>query len=241
MFVGLLMEMADDKEWFKNIRKFRRSKHIKLWGEWFVAAGVFIEVILAGFTAFSEWKNDPLKKPVAYASARVSIVIKTLSNRTSPFLPKDPQIGWNAAISFFNQKLSNGVFALTANTCALWRMGTTNEQECRMDFREDPLNFLEDESRRTKTLVKQFNDVDAFIMQLPEMETNAEIVSGTVLLNVNEFTWTFDVPRQVSKWGAITMHKIKDKNGQTMAQAWRIPIGDFVYPPRFTNLWYDGK
>jgi hypothetical protein len=78
-------------------------------------------------------------------------------------------------------------------------------------------------------------------MHLPELETNAEIVSGIVVLNVNDSTWTFAIPRQVTKWGAVTMKKTKDTNGRDKAEIWPVQVVDFIYPPRFTNLWYDGK
>ena len=244
VLLGLLMEQSAEKTFFENVKQFRRFKRVRLLGEWFVIIGVFIEVLIAGWTAKEEWRNDPLKKPVASASARVRIIVKMSSNMTPLFVnPEQTKFGWSAGISFFNWKSKNVLLALKAipDNCASWRMGTTNEQEVRMEFHEDPLNFLEDQSKRFNTLVKQVNNVDSFVLHLPDMETNAEVVSGSVFLIVNDFTWAFDVPHQVTKWGFITMQKTIDSSGKPEAKILRIPISDWVYPPRFTNRWYDGK
>lgn len=240
--LGLLMEQSAEKTLFNNVKQFRRFKRVRVLGEWLVIIGVFIEVLIAVWTAKEEWRNDPLKKPVAFASARVRIIVKTSSNMTPLFVnPEQTKFGWSAGISFFDWQAKNALLALKADNGVSWGMGTTNEQEFRMEFHEDPFNFLEDESKRFKTSVKQFNNVDSFILHLPDMETNAEIVSGTVFLIVNDFTWAFDVPQQVSKWGFITMQKATNSAGKAEAKILRVPISDWAYPPRFTNRWYDGK
>jgi hypothetical protein len=57
VFVGLLMEQAAEKSWFKNIGQFHLMKWIKCSGEWFVIIGVGIEVFIAVLTAIDERKT----------------------------------------------------------------------------------------------------------------------------------------------------------------------------------------
>jgi hypothetical protein len=120
--------------------------------------------------------------------------------------------------SILDQTASNSVLQLKSEPPSTWNMGTTNEREVRMVFNEDPTNAGEDESRRSKTLVRDIGNINSFTLQMPEMETNAEVISGTIFLNVNDFTWTFDVPRQISKWGLVTMQYKKDSNGYKKAE-----------------------
>ena len=37
------------------------------------------------------------------------------------------------------------------------------------------------------------------------------------------------------------MRTTRDSKGHMKPEIWRVPLADFVYPPRFTNIWYDGK
>ena len=80
--VGLLMEHFGEKDWYKDSNHFDKCKSIYKKGEWFVIAGVGIEVVVAILTAIGEWnlrqlaqKNDPLKQPVAQVSAVVNILV----------------------------------------------------------------------------------------------------------------------------------------------------------------------
>jgi hypothetical protein len=237
--IGLLMETLAERDFFKSIKQIHRLKRIRHWGERLVIGGVAVEVVLAGATAFSEWRKDPLKKPIAYASARVRVIIKTGSNMTPLFVnPDQTNFGWGAWMRFSSG--SNVLLQLTADRLSMWNMGTTNERACRMEFREDALDFVNEDINRLKTSVKQFDGIDSLILKMPDMETNAEVVSGTVLLTVNDFTWKLDIPREISKWGLITMQKT-NRAGSTEAQVLRVPVSDWAYPPRFTNSWYDGK
>lgn len=241
------MERFAEKDLYKNVNCFRNWKSAKVWGEWFVIVGIVIEVVVGSVTAISQWRADPMKKPIASASARARIIFKLSEKQTDrellePFFKPGPDdaAGWTAEIKFASG--TNGLLVLEARQMdvAIWIMGSDIEKECRILLKEDPFDFLESESDRNIP-VNRFDDVDSFILYVAELPTNVVVVTGNVYLTVNDSKWTFDIPPQKPKWGLITMQKTTDKNGNPQAEILRVPISDFVYPPRFTNRWYDGK
>lgn len=245
VFVGLLLEQMAEKSWYENARDLKFSRRAKFTGEWLVIIGVGVEVVVGCNSAIIEWKNDPQKKPIASASAMARIIFKLENKPRSPldsfFKPSENDtVGWNAGVTF--ESGSNTLLSLrTTSDVSTWNMGSEIERECRILFKENPLDFLETESDRNKILVKQFNDVDSVILYVSELQTNTEVVSGNVYLTVNNLKWSFAIPPQKTKWGLITMQKITNSAGITESKVRRLQIGDFVSPPRWTNLWYDGK
>jgi hypothetical protein len=152
------------------------------------------------------------------------------------FKPDPDVVPWRASVSFASG--TNGLINLVASPYdwSLWNMGSDVEREVRIVFKEDPMNFLQHESDRDKITVKQFNEADSVVMFVSQLQTNTVVVSGRVTLTVNDLKWSFDIPPQKPRWGAITLQKT---NNTTTIK--RIQFIDFVYPPRFTNEWYDGK
>jgi hypothetical protein len=206
--------------------------------------GIRVEIVTAFAltlaTAVDIAKNDPGRMPVAEAKAWVKFVIRYSSNVKPLFTnPDQMQAGFSAGMSFSDWEHTNWMLSLKSDNCISWRMGTPNEVECRMEFHEDPFNFLDSDWKRTRVTVRQFDDVDAIVLQLPEMETNAQFVSGAVLLNINASTWVFSLPAQIPRWGLVTA-KI-DRKHDNNATILSVPLVDFVFPPRFTNRVYDGK
>lgn len=123
-------------------------------------------------------------------------------------------------------------------------MGTTNQRDARLEFAEDKASFnsFDVDLKGSKTIVKQFNEVDSFILQFSEMDRNAEVVSGLVVLHVNDSTWEYDVPPQKPKWGLVTMRRTRDKKGKLISEVKPVPVIDFVEPPRVQKEQvYDGK
>ena len=241
---GLALEKFSD--WL-NERFLGGYKPHKWSGEigwWILMAGIVIETGVAGGSAISQWQNDPLKKPIASASARARIIFKLNEKDNHPFAffesSSNDFVGWNASIRFASG--TNGLLVLEAGQpdVAVWNMGSENERECRIVFKENPFNFLETEDSRNIP-VKQFNSVDSFFVYVAELPTNVVVVTGNVYLAVNDSKWTFDIPPQKPQWGLITMQKTKNSEGTPEVKILRVPISDFVYPPRFTNRWYDGQ
>lgn len=245
--VGLLMEVLSEKKWFKNVNSFRRCEVIKKAGEWFVISGIVVEVVVSGVLAKGEWQNDSWNRPIASASAFARI-ITSQNPRPSSFFNLPPEyegIGWHAGITFINGTSLSGSNVLlqveaSQSDVSAWEMGSSTNREWRIAFHENPFNFLQSESDRNKIFVKQFDGVRALILSMP-FETNMVVETGSVVLTVNNFKWTFDIPRQKPKWGIISMQKNEDSTGHIETQVLRVPISDFVYPPRFTNRVYDGK
>jgi hypothetical protein len=85
------------------------------------------------------------------------------------------------------------------------------------------------------------NDVASFILAMPQLETNAEILSGSVILVANGKTWTFEIPSQRQKWGIITSERIINADKKEETKVMPIKVEDWANPPRWTNRWYDGK
>src|SRR5438105_4394079 len=56
ILVGLLLEKFSEKTWHKNINGLRLCESRKSWGEWFVMAGIFVEIIVAGCSAIDAWQ-----------------------------------------------------------------------------------------------------------------------------------------------------------------------------------------
>lgn len=89
--------------------------------------------------------------------------------------------------------------------------------------------------------VRVFNDVNAIFVQLPFFETNVLIVSGNVEVKVNGSRWTFPIPPQRSAWGCVSSEITTNASGQIIPKILPIPLHDFVFPPRWTNIVYTGE
>jgi len=238
---GVLLETLSDKRSFKDIRSFRCWGSAKSWGEWMVIVGVFGEVIVGGVTAVNEWRNDPMKKPIAFASARVQLVVKTRSNTVPLFInPDQVRDCVNMGLSVCKNSVSNNLLNLESHDITSWRMGTTNQQDCHIRFSEGgTLSDLFDDKfiKRSATTVRQIEGADIVCLRLPDMETNAEVLSGVVVLNVNDFTWRFEIPSQKPKWGMTTTQKTKNGSFQIFQVSMLFQQADGTV---LTNL-YDGK
>jgi len=76
VFVGLLMERFSEKDWNKNVSDFRRCKAKKICGEWFVIAGIVVEIGVGIFSAIDAWENEPQNRPIREMSVLVSFRVK---------------------------------------------------------------------------------------------------------------------------------------------------------------------
>jgi hypothetical protein len=244
VLTGVFLEVMSEKHSFKNIRSFRRWETAKCWGEWMVVFGILLEVTDGGMTAANQWINDPMKRPIALASARVSMIVKTRSNMVPLFInPEQIRAGIYIGLSFCRDSVSNNLLSLEAvptHDLTSWRMGTTNQQDVIMRFNEGDtmLDLMDDKwSKRSATTVRQIAEANVVILHLPDMETNAEVLSGVVVLNVNDSTWRFEIPRQIPKWGMVTTQKTKKGIFQIFGLQMLYPQEDGSYS---TN-WYDGK
>jgi hypothetical protein len=238
--VGLLFETVWDKSWYRTIAHLRHAKMLKTTGAWMVILGVALETVVAIVSSRQVWINDPMRQPVASAFAHATLIISEVPRKDFDSIPTD----WSGGIMFITStQLNNNVLlSLEAGVSDVswWNMGSTTNREWRIQYHENPFNFLQPESARNKIHVGQFEDVRALVISMP-FKTNMVVHQGEVTLTVNDHKWTFEIPEQTPKFNIITMHLIPDGKGLFKTEVMRVPIGDFVIPPRFTNLFYDGK
>lgn len=249
-FFELLRDHDDEWKSLKEAVGKDRNKHInKLAFMWTAFA---VSLAMTGFGAWeyiSDKKEgeqikaalDPLNKPIATASAFAKLIISQNPRPWNLFNPSPEEEGaeWRASISFLEgtNVNSNVLLRVVASNASGWNMGSTTNREWRIHFHEEQFDFIKRD--RNDVFVKRFDGVNALFLSMP-FETNMVVESGTVVLNVNNLIWRFDIPRQKPKWGIITMTRSKDKNGDFKSSILRVPIIDWAVPPRFTNRWYDG-
>ena len=119
------------------------------------------------------------------------------------------------------------------------------QREYEINFHSDVMFDLSHETIFGQTNngapIERFNNVDVILLGIPQIETNTRVLRGTVVLKVNDSLWTFEIPAQNQKWDLITSQKMTNRNGQIVFRVHPIQIGDFIYPPRWTNQWYFGN
>lgn len=246
--VGLLAEHFCDAGWYeyKCLPEARR-KSVKYIGELFVIIGVGIEVFVGIHAAKDAWKNNPLKNPIANASATVRFLVK-IKSYDAPYFPTEPDdiVGWKSQIMFFtgtNANSTNLVLQMTAfqNDAVVFNRGLPPQRLYQLQFHTDPLIDFSNSSGNKNRPAEILNDVASFILAMPQLETNAEILSGSVIFVSNGKTWTFEIPAQRQKWGVISSERIINADRKPETKVMPVQIGDMAFPPRWTNRWYDGK
>jgi hypothetical protein len=245
VFAGLVLEKMSD--WLNDrfVGGYKPHKWIEEIGWWVLMVGIVIETAVAGNSAIEQWKNDPLKNPIADASATVRFLV-AVSSYEKPFFKTDTDdiVGWRSSIIFFEGTNSTDtVLQLMAsqNDLVVFRAGLPPKLRCQLQFHADPLMDFVNVDGKQNFPAEKLNNVASFVLSIPQIETNAEILSGSVVLVANGKTWTFDIPPQRQKWGLITSEKIINANNKMETKVMRIQIGDLTSPPRWTNRWYDGK
>ena len=136
VFFGLVLEQLAEKSWYASVRASKFWKSTKVAGEWLVLIGVGIEVMVAAVTAANEWGSDPLKKPIASASASASIVFLMAEKGISPnvFFDASPDTlaPWGAWIRFSSGKDGLLILSAAQPDCAIWAMGSDIKREVRI-------------------------------------------------------------------------------------------------------------
>ena len=87
VLLGICMEVAADKKWFKNISALRFWESVKHWGGILVIVGIAIEVVDAGFVASESWQ---IKKQIAETQTNLAVVGKT-ANETRDLVEINPK------------------------------------------------------------------------------------------------------------------------------------------------------
>ncbi len=187
--IGLLMEHFGDRDWyeFKHLSE-KLSKSVKWIGEWFVIIGVGIEVVVACFTAASEWQNRPSNKPISSISAQIEFIVRGTNPPVSSFTgqlalgtPESEIKGTHTLFPLFN---SDFKWVYLKNSETLWVM------KCE----EMPLT-----ASFSGELVRDADDWTVFEIRVPFIAAGTEIVGGNIVLNINSILKTNAIPPQTIK------------------------------------------
>jgi hypothetical protein len=263
VLVGLLMETMADRKRFKHVNSLRRCQSVKHWGAWILIGGIVIEIVVAGLSAKSAWENDPLNAPINSISAEIKLKVKGVNSRgllgpgngifAQPTEDEKIVYGQSGVIFLEGTNTTKPVYSLTgkfdkSEFLGSGLVGGSNDwagivipcQEIEFDSWDMRDSFAASRFKSGKR-VRDFKKVGSLVIWLPRMETNVWIVEGIVEVKVNSLRWSFLIPAQRQGFGFITSQIFTNAENRIESKVLRIPISDFVYPPRFTNRWYDGK
>lgn len=246
VLVGLLMERFSEKTQYENLSDFRRCKSRKVCGEWWVIAGIVVEIGVGIFSAVDAWRNDPLNRPIRTISATAFLTIKMENKILDPASDDN----WRSGISFLlgtNETDSGQLFNLSANKKNVefgQILGIKNCTNCGLftiQLHQNPPYPGFPAEKGLGMPLKTFDDVGCLVFSMPQVSSNAEVVSGSVIVTVNSsLTWNFEIPPQKQRWGFITAKKIKIAKNEFKTEVLPIKIVDNAYAPTFTNF-FDGK
>jgi hypothetical protein len=213
VLVGIVVEELSDKPWYKSQESQKRWKRAKALAIWLgVTGGIFIEVIVAGATAYKEWTNSPQNNPPLTVAADAVLEINTPSI-------KEPTSTTGFRIVSDGSNMSSGGFAsmnffegsrtlalvLSSDSCDVIQKGTNFD--CVIGFRGSPLNLeikhIAESKQTVGELVSTINDFEL----LPFCFTNnVKILGGTVNLILNGYVVkTLPIPPQeFNGWNPIS-------------------------------------
>jgi len=232
VFVGLLLETLSDKQWFKTLDSFKRWKSLKHCGEWLVIAGIVVEMVDAGVTAWEIKQADkinPLNQPIGLLAANVSL-FENGTNRSrvdfsSPLGGK--YVVW---LKFRNSAHSDSGWPFelvcTSGNATLW---TTNPSPGTHFpgsalFSPDGLFWdLEFGSSSTARImdvipanatVRDVADLDSVEFDAIFLRPGTETSGGKIILTINSTKKVFEIPPQrVLKAEEIPLTKAEKDHG----------------------------
>jgi hypothetical protein len=235
------MEHGMEKDEFPNVDDFRRKQRIAKRGWWVLMAGIALEVVLGFVVAVKDEMDSPLNQPIVLISAIARIDVKGDGRMRPTDRDGHPLFSddWRGGIGFcLGTNVSQMIFSLSAtkSDVEMGNLLSTNlDREYCITFHKNiPARDMPEDDGWGKP-AKIFNGVDSFILQMPQIETNTEVLSGSVVVTVNDLSWVFDIPPQKQKYGIITSARSKVET-----RVWPVTIVDDWYPLRFTNF-FDGK
>ena len=239
------MEKKADKKRYLDIDDFRSSKSKAERGWKVLMIGIAVEIVVAvAFALMDEWEitqNAPLNQPVATISSTVVLRFKGDGYMHQRTFNDD----WSAGISFFlgtNSDEKQQVFNLSARKTDVEFgniIGGKIDQSYVITLHQNPPYPGFPVDNGLKMPAKTFDDVGCFVLSVPQISSNAEVLSGSVVVTLNSsLIWNFDIPPQKQRWGFITAKKIKaSKNkGETVV----LPI-QILNPQTQETNFFDGK
>jgi hypothetical protein len=200
LFVGLAMEKASERPWYRNTKDLSFWKRIKCIGEWLVIVGVVFEILsTAIFAIRGEIENrrlDPLNQPVLDISAFASVQINGLdiewTNASSQFHIPIAMMGLGYSNDPIHNGTSLGHVALNAIEYLPTEFGAptpTNVAYLIWFKSMFPPNPEVSEIKKASDI----NKVEFVKILCSFLKTNSELTGGEVTLRINSEVRTFKI------------------------------------------------
>lgn len=204
VLIGLVKEYKWEKDWYSDINDLRKSKLRRKGGEIWVIVGVALEVIIGIGFASHEWdeakqtainikKNNPLKKPLAFLSASVTLRLLSTNIQDSNWVFGTPMYSIDSMRLTFAKRPGAGIKAdlicqkadRGANGHILM-LSANFEMETFAPMKQ----WL---ASNTVESVGQWNVCDIDLTALCN-DRNAILASGSIVLTANTTQYEFDLP-----------------------------------------------
>jgi len=252
VFWVLWKEKKSAKEMFQDIADFRASKKSTGRGWNMLMVGIAIETIVAGTFAardgleirqikIDEAKNDPLKRPITSISAVATFRIKgDFSPPPLPYSNLEEMTG--AGIMFLqgtnvSDKIpSIGLGADAANISIL----NLIPNNVHPDTHDVVISFHDSGDVMYGHFFNKwmwqnqagfFDGVKGFSIEMRQIGSNVNVLSGNVVVIANDLKWEFPIPAQKQRLGMISCKIIKNANGQTNAEVMPVDLMDMTGRP----------
>jgi hypothetical protein len=195
VLVGLLMERFSEKTQYENLSDFRRCKSRKVCGEWWVIAGIVVEIGVGIFSAVDAWLANPSNQPITYLSALV-----TLNARGTNFSDFDPSKNENR---FFSQlefgkydlaRSNSWDVALICKSCEVF--GNSNERTWYLEYGIDPMPGLFNLKMSDKAAMA--DKWDAVWLAAPYLHKSDQILGGKIILMIDQKIKRFPIQQQIA-------------------------------------------
>lgn len=217
VFVGLAFESLGDKKWYKNQSAFNKAKKFKFLGEILVLAGVFVEVVIAGWVARIEWYASPENQPVSDVVARVTIeTTQSETNMERIFTIKSWQIVqanivFNSTNNFIVQNLNLYASVHDIAPYVTGGISASNDvvlnrthgfgYEIRFQHLEWPPQFPKVTLPTVREFIDNFQNIEILTDFIP---TNTQVVGGHGWVQINGgIQKEFEIHYQTPKWSEI--------------------------------------
>jgi hypothetical protein len=184
---------------------------------------------------------NPRKQPVQSISATVRFLVKG-----DGYVHQDkglPEGAWYAGLAFFKHSdVKQNWFALSATKEDVEMsnvLGGRTDREYVVKFHQRPRNDLLQDDPGLGKPAESFDEISSFGVSTTAMETNSEVLSGSVVVTVNaSLTWEFKIAPQRVKYGMLTSQNVTNAENKLETRVW--PVSVVPCDLAWTNL-YDGK
>jgi len=207
--IGLWLENEGEKDSYKDIKDFRLSKKRAHCGLKFVFWGVVLETALGfGVAMWEGWQaieSDPLNKPVASATAFLTLQLPGNVDTTHKISITPPQIA-HLDIGEFTTNEFISFLSLVSDDFDKF-IFNDDLAECRMEFRWDK-HLRGMWSKPAEMPIGEFSKTfKSAILSVFFLPMESEIIGGTGELTINgSIKYKFTIPKQRTQGGTIRVN-----------------------------------